>query len=243
MNKGWRTISVAAGISWLLKFLMVALIPYEISIGAYLFTVGTAAAVGISLVPSIVERNYRITLPFELDLLITLSLFLHTFLGEGLEFYTRIKHWDKALHLYGGSVVAILGFIIVYTLHYTRKVRLSIPLIGFFTVIFALAVGALWEIGEFTVDNLFARHTQDDLADTMLDLIDDLIGGMLAAGLGMLYVKYTNPAARKRLTRPLGEVMGIGERIDRARQRIRQSRTFKRMKKNFRENGKGEKNP
>ncbi|MBI5886136.1 MAG: hypothetical protein HZB85_06090 [Deltaproteobacteria bacterium] len=220
-RNGWRTITVTTGLSWLMKLMMTGLIPYEISRGEYLFVVGTVAAVGISLVPSIVERNYRVTLPFELDLLITLSLFLHTFLGEGMDFYQRFHHWDKLLHLYGGSVVAVLGFVTVYTLHYTRKVRLSIPLIGFFTIIFALAVGALWEIGEFTVDSIFIRHTQDDLPDTMWDLIDDLIGGTMAAGLGMLYVRYTNKAARKRLARPLGEVFGLGARIDRVRQRFK----------------------
>lgn len=230
-HNGWRTITVTTGLSWLLKFMMIGLIPYEIQREAYLFTASTVAAVAISLVPSIVERNYRVTLPFELDLLITLSLFLHTFLGEGMNFYQRINHWDKLLHLYGGSVVAILGFLIVYTLHYTRKVRLSLPLIGLFTIIFALAVGALWEIGEFTVDNVFMRHTQDDLADTMWDLIGDLTGGCIAAALGMLYVRYTNPAGRKRLARPLGEVFGLAERIDRMKQRIKQRRVFKHIRK------------
>ncbi|OGQ55934.1 MAG: hypothetical protein A3J24_01145 [Deltaproteobacteria bacterium RIFCSPLOWO2_02_FULL_53_8] len=219
-NNGWRTITVTTGLSWLMKLMMTGLIPYEIYKGEYLFVAGAVAAVGISLVPSIVEKNYRVTLPFELDMLITLSLFLHTFLGEGLDFYQRFAHWDKFLHLYGGLVVAVLGFVIVYTLHYTRKVRLSIPLIGLFTVIFALAVGALWEIGEFALDNAFARHTQDDLPDTMWDLIDDLIGGTIAAVLGMLYVRYTNPAGRKRLARPLGEVLGVGARIDRVRQTL-----------------------
>jgi len=204
-----------------MKLMMTGLIPYEVYRGELLFVAGTVAAVGISLVPSIVERNYRVTLPFELDLLITLSLFLHTFLGEGMDFYQRFAHWDKLLHLYGGSVVAVLAFVTVYTLHYTHKVRLSIPLIGFFTVIFALAVGALWEIGEFTVDNVFMRQTQDNLADTMWDLIDDLVGGTVAAALGMLYVRYTNHAARKRLARPLGEVFGLGARIDRVRRRLK----------------------
>lgn len=221
-TNGWRAITVTTGLSWLMKLLMTGLIPYEIYRGEYLFAIGAIAAVGISLVPSIVERNYRVTLPLELDMLITLSLFLHTFLGEGLDFYQRFSRWDKVLHLYGGSVVAVLGFVTVYTLHYTRKVRLSIPLIGLFTVIFALAVGALWEIGEFSIDNIFARHTQDNLPDTMWDLIYDLVGGTIAAVGGMFYVRYTNPAGRKRLARPLGEVFGLGARIDRVRKRLRE---------------------
>ncbi len=190
MPKSWRTISISTLLSWLLKVMMLALVPYELYMGEYLFAVGSIAAVGISLLPAIIERNSRFSLPFELDLLITLSLFLHTFLGEGLNFYKRFAIWDKLLHLYGGSVVAILGFLTFYALHYTRKVRLSNPLIGIFTVIFTLAVGAMWEIGEFTVDNVFNIRTQDDLPDTMWDLIDDLIGGVVAAVFGMIYVRY-----------------------------------------------------
>lgn len=230
--KNWRTVSVSTALSWSMKLLMVVLIPHEIYYGQYLFSVAAMMAVGVSLVPSIVQRNYRITLPFELDFLITLSLFLHTFMGEGMDFYQKFEIWDQLLHLYGGGVVALLGFVIVYTLHYTRKVRLSIPMIGFFTVIFAMGVGGLWEIGEYSVDVLFKKHTQDGLDDTMMDLIDDLIGGLVIAFVGMLYVKYSRPEARVRLAKPLGEVFGLGSRVDRLMRRITKAEERIRRAKN-----------
>lgn len=230
--KNWRTVSVSTALSWSMKALMVALIPHEVYYGQYLFSVAAMMAVGVSLVPSIVQRNYRITLPFELDFLITLSLFLHTFVGEGMDFYQKYEIWDQLLHLYGGGVVALLGFVIVYTLHYTRKVRLSIPMIGFFTIIFAMGVGGLWEIGEYSVDVLFHKHTQDGLDDTMMDLIDDLIGGLVIAFIGMIYVKYSRPEARVRLAKPLGEVFGLGSRVDRLMRRITKAEERIRKAKN-----------
>ena len=230
--RNWRTISVSTALSWSMKALMVALIPHEIYNGQYLFSVAAIAAVGLSLVPSIVQRNYRVTLPFELDFLITLSLFLHTFLGEGMDFYQKYEIWDQLLHLYGGGVVALLGFVIVYTLHYTRKVRLSIPMIGFFTVIFALGVGGLWEIGEYSIDTVFNKHTQDGLDDTMVDMIDDLIGGLVIAFIGMIYVRYSRPEARVRLAKPLGEVFGLGSRVDRLMRRITEAEERIRKAKN-----------
>lgn len=210
----WRNISISTVLSWAMKLLMVGLVPFELYGGYYLFSLAILVAVGLSMVPSLVQRNYNITLPFELDLLVTLSIFLHTFFGESLDFYQKYWVWDKILHLYGGAVTALLAFVIVYTLHYTKKVDLSIPFIGFFTVIFAMAVGAFWEIGEFSVDVLFAKSTQKGLVDTMWDLINDLIGGVLAAGLGMLYVRYSNPDRRKKLAKPLGQVFGLADRID-----------------------------
>jgi len=220
MAKEWRAITVSAGLSWVMKLLMIGLVPYELHSGEYLFAFAAVIAFVISLVPSIAQRSYHVTLPFELDLLITLMIFLHTFLGTALRFYERVWLFDKLLHLYGGAITAMLGFLIVYTLHYTKKLRLTIPLLGFFTVIFAMAMGAFWEIGEFAVDNIFGKHTQPGLVDTMWDMINDLIGGVAAAVLGMLYVRYSKPEARRRLARPLGEIMGLAGRIDRFKDRV-----------------------
>jgi VanZ family protein len=219
--RSWRTVSVATGLSWLMKLLLLGLVPYEFYKGEYLFTFATVMAFFISLIPSIVERNYRITLPFELDLLFTISVFLHTFMGEGMDFYQRVRLWDKFLHFYGGLVMGLLAFLIVYTFHYTRKLRLTIPLVGLLTATFAMAVGGMWEVGEFTVDSVFGTNAQNGLADTMWDMINDLTGGVAAAALGMVYVRYSKPETRKRLARPLGEVFGMGRRIDRVRRRLK----------------------
>ncbi len=192
-----------------MKLILLSMLPYEIYIGDYIFALATLAAIVVSFAPAVVERNYHITLPFELDLLITLAIFLHTFLGELLMFYERFAPWDEMLHLFSTAVTSLLAFMIVYTLHYTKKLRLSIPLVGFFTVIFAMFVGSVWEIMEFVVDIFFDTTAQKGLSDTMWDLIYDLIAGIIVAILGMVYVKYSKPEERKRVTRPLGELFGV----------------------------------
>ncbi|OGQ63966.1 MAG: hypothetical protein A2V21_303445 [Deltaproteobacteria bacterium GWC2_55_46] len=207
-----------------MKLLMVLLLPVAVSRGDYLFSVLIVFSVALSMIPSLLERSYRVTLPFELDLLITLSIFLNTFMGEWLNFYQRVWLYDKALHVYGSAVVGLLAFVVVYSLNYTRKVRLSLPFIGLFTVTFAMAMGGIWEIGEFTVDTLFGKMTQNGLGDTMWDLINDLIGGIVTAVVGMVYVRYSNPDTRKRLAKPLGEVFGLGKRIDMIKERMERSR-------------------
>lgn len=224
LRKSWRTVSISAGLSWLMKLLMLGIAPYQFYNGEHLYALATFIAFIISLIPSVVERNYRITLPFELDLLFTLMVFLHAFMGEAMDLYSRFELYDKALHLYGGVVIAMLGFLVVYTLHYTRKVRLSLPLIGFFTISFTMAVGAMWEIGEFTVDKFFSTHAQNGLDDTMFDMIADLIGGTAVSLLGMVYVRFSHPDERVRLARPLGEVFGAGARLDRLRKRLKREK-------------------
>ena len=219
-NNGWLTISISTALSWLMKFIMIGMLPYVIYKETYLFAFATAVAIILSLLPSIVERNYRITLPFELDLLITLMIFLHTFFGEWLKFYDRLWVWDKILHVYGSAVISMLAFMIVYSLHYTKKIRLTLPLVGLFTIIFAMAVGGFWEIGEFAVDKIFNKDTQNGLDNTMWDIINDLIGGTFVASMGIIYMKYSRPVERKRLTKPLGEIFGIKKKIERMKVRL-----------------------
>ena len=220
-NNGFLNISISTALSWLMKVIMIGMLPYAAYKGDYLFAVATIVAIVLSILPSVVERNYSITLPFELDFLITLLIFLHTFFGEWLKFYDRLWIWDKILHLYGTAVVSMLAFMIVYTLHYTKKIRLTLPLVGLFTITFAMAVGGLWEIGEFAVDKIFNKDTQNGLDNTMWDLINDLIGGTFVAIMGIIYIRYSKPDERKKLTRPLGEVFGIEKKINRIRKHLR----------------------
>ena len=209
LGKSWRTVSISAGLSWLMKLLLLGITPYQVYNGEYLYALATFIAFIISLIPSVVERNYRITLPFELDLLFTLMVFLHAFMGEVLDLYSKFELFDKALHLYGGVVIAMLGFLVVYTLHYTRKVRLSLPLVGFFTISFTMAMGAMWEIGEFTVDKFFNTRAQNSLDDTMFDMIvTSSAAGRVCPRHGLC--RFSHPDERIRLARPLGEVFGAG---------------------------------
>jgi hypothetical protein len=220
MYKSWRTVTVTTALSWLMKLILIGSFPYSVYKGDYLYSIAAVVAIALSLAPSIIERNYRVTLPFELDFLITLSIFAHIFFGEQMHFYERFWLWDKILHVYGSAVVSLLAFILVYTFHSTGKLRLTLPFIGLFTVVFTLAVGGLWEIGEFTVDKLLDLNTQRGLDNTMWDIINNLIGGTLAALLGMLYVRYSHPDNRKRLAKPLGEVFNLNTRVENAKRRL-----------------------
>ncbi|MBI5561162.1 MAG: hypothetical protein HY883_07830 [Deltaproteobacteria bacterium] len=211
---GWKTITVGTALSWLMKIILAGLLPYEIYGGYYLFALAACLSIVVSLIPAMVERNYRIHLPLELDFLITSAIFLNTFMGEWLKFYEKVWLFDKVLHFYGTAVTAILAFMVVYSLHYARKLRLTLPFIWVFTVVFAMAMGGMWEIFEFWVDNLVGTHMQNGLNDTMWDMIYDLAGGVIIAVWGVIYVRYSHPDARRRLARPLGEVFGRGREVD-----------------------------
>ena len=210
ISNSWLSrTTISAALSWLMKLILAGLFFYSAYKWDYLLAAAAIIAILLSLLPSLLGRNYNATLPWELDFLITLALFLHTFFGEWLRYYDRLWFFDKIMHLYGTSLIAILAFMIVYTFHATGKLRLTLPFIGLFTVAFAMAVGGLWEIGEFAFDKTFGRNTQYSLDNTMWDMVNNLIGGTLVAFIGMLYVRYSRPDERKRITKTVGEVFNI----------------------------------
>jgi hypothetical protein len=207
-----NSLSISAFISWVMKFLLLMFFFYVTYKGDYLFAIVSLLAVGISLTPSIYEKNYNITLPFELDLLVTLSMFFHIFLGEGMFFYEKVHIWDKFLHFYGSSLVALMIFITTYTFHYTKHIRLNVRIIGFITVVASFAIGAFWEIIEFVVDQTLARDMQNGNTDTMWDLIYDLSGGIVVGVLGVIYIIKSHPEDRKKLAMPISQIFKTNRR-------------------------------
>jgi len=167
---------------------------YSFHIGYYAGTFFGLVAVGLSLIPTLVHRKMHIVVPWEVTFLIALTLFLHI---AGYSYYWYVNlypYYDKFAHLIASMTVALLGFLAVLII-----MRISDGLqfkrwhIFFFIVIFTLAFGAIWEIWEFTLDSLagayLTKPLQQTLADTMLDLIADLGGGIIIAFLGTLYLK------------------------------------------------------
>lgn len=181
-----------ASLSWLLKGLMVVLAMYFFVSGEYLIGVFGVVALGISLIPVIVAHSLRTTLPLAADFLITLWMALSVLGESGL--YASVPWWDSLLHFLGPAILAYLAFVLIYALHFAGVLRLSIPFTGFFTLMTALAVSMLWEVGEFWVWQLTGRDalgTGGDAAaglfDTFADLQLDLIGALIVSGLSMWF--------------------------------------------------------
>ncbi len=125
-------------------------------------------------------------------------VFASLFLGEIREFYTRFWWWDIALHSFSGILLGIVGFILVHVLNETEEIDLHMKpgFVAFFAFLFAVGMGGLWEIFEFTMDSIFGMNMQKEmlgdpsgLTDTMWDLIVDALGALIIAVLGYGYLK------------------------------------------------------
>jgi len=144
----------------------------------------------LTFLPKIFEKRFEIDLPLEFEVGAILFIYATLFLGEVHGYYTRYWWWDLVLHSGSALGIGMIGFIILFIMDKSGKIKARPITIAIFTFCFALAIGALWEIFEFAMDQLFGLNMQKSgLLDTMSDLIVDAIGAFVAATFGFLYLK------------------------------------------------------
>src|SRR5690554_1422832 len=158
----------------------------------------TSMIIVVTFLPVLFERRFRIYIPPELQLAAIGFVFASLFLGEIYDYYTRFWWWDMALHTISGFLLGILGFLLVHIMNETQEIQIHMKpgFVAFFAFLFALGVGALWEIFEFAMDSIFGMNMQkpmlgdpSGLTDTMWDLIVDAVGALVISFLGWRYLK------------------------------------------------------
>lgn len=147
-------------------------------------------ALVLSFLPLLIERNYKVNLPLEFELVIVLFIYAAMFLGEVMNFYENLWWWDGMLHVISGIVLSFAGFLGLYTMQHQQRLKISAFGLVFLAFCIAMAAGAVWEIFEFSADQIFGLNMQKNgLHDTMWDLIVDGLGALLISGLGYWYIK------------------------------------------------------
>ena len=158
----------------------------------------TAGIIAVTLVPLLLERRFRVFIPPQFQLLAIAFVFASLFLGEVRGYYTRFWWWDIALHAGSGFLLGIVGFLLVYLLNEIERIGVHMKpgFVAFFAFLFALGIGALWEVFEFTMDSVFGMNMQkamlgdaSGLTDTMLDLVVDAVGALVIALYGYLHLR------------------------------------------------------
>ncbi|RSV14837.1 hypothetical protein CA236_15600 [Sphingomonas sp. ABOLG] len=156
-----------------------------------------AAITAMMLLPVLLGRRLSVTIPSEIQILAILFIFATLFLGEVRDYYERFWWWDLALHATAGLLLGLLGFMIVYMLNEDRQVDMHMrpSFLALFAFCFSLAIGAVWEVFEFAMDQIFGMTMQkpmlgdaSGLTDTMWDLIVDAVGAAIISLAGWRYL-------------------------------------------------------
>lgn len=164
----------------------------------WLTALTTLGVIVATLLPLILGRRFRVFIPPEFEVLAVVFLFASLFLGEVRGYYLRFWWWDIALHTASGFLLGILGFLLVHILNETEELEVHMRprFVALFAFMFAVGLGALWEIFEYSMDVFFGTDMQkamrgdpSGLTDTMWDLIVDTVGAAVISALGFGYLK------------------------------------------------------
>jgi len=147
----------------------------------------------LTCIPYLIERRIRVTLPWEVNFLIAFAVFLHV-AGYSQHLYLFLyPYYDKFAHFISSITVAVLAFVSILLINRFSCTKLARWQIFFYIVIFTMAIGAFWEIYEYLMDTFFGSYLtkllQHGLDDTMIDLIIDLLGGIIVAVFGTWYIR------------------------------------------------------
>jgi hypothetical protein len=152
---------------------------------------------GLTLAPVALRARLPVRVPAEFQILAILFVFASLFLGEVHNYYELIWWWDAGLHASSGLLFGIVGFLLVYVLNENERIDISLRprFVALFAFTFAMAIGALWEVFEFAMDQAFGLQMQkprlgdpSGLTDTMWDLSFDAIGAVLISVFAWWYM-------------------------------------------------------
>ncbi len=149
-----------------------------------------AFTLGLSLLPALFAERFGVRLPMTFAALVVVFLFATLFLGEIGDFYERFWWWDVLLHSGSAIGLGLIGFVLVFMLF--QGDRFAAPPLALAVLSFCIAVsmGALWEIFEYSMDQIFGLNMQKSgLEDTMWDLIVNTIGASIGAIAGYNYLR------------------------------------------------------
>jgi hypothetical protein len=148
------------------------------------------AGVGCGAVPLLLAVFTK--LKFNMPLIVSYIVFLFAsqYLGSILGWYGN-GWWDTFLHLLSGSLLAFAGIAFYERLVHREAAKEISPWFVFlFILSFAVFGGVLWEIYEFSSDELFNMTLQGGgNKDTMVDLLADSIGGLVIASWSAVRLK------------------------------------------------------
>lgn len=123
-------------------------------------------------------------LHFNLPIVLSYLIFLvgSQYLGSILGWY-GLGWWDTFMHLVSGAILAFAAIALYERLiHRQAGDAISPWFVFLFTLSFAALGGVLWEVYEFSCDQLINMTLQGGgNKDTMTDLIADTVGGLIIA--------------------------------------------------------------
>lgn len=199
-------------LTWFMEVCLVGMFFVGLYEGNTGIIVNAALALAVTQLPPLLERDLGIPMDSGLVLWITAAVFLHVFGNVGLPGATSTPYqstwwYDHVTHSLSASIIAAAGYAGVRAIDEHRDDIYLPPRFMFvFILSFVLATGVFWEVIEFAVSGLGsiigaeAALTQYGIEDTMLDLVFNTLGALIAATWGTAHLTDVVDALTERLS-------------------------------------------
>ena len=142
--------------------------------------------------PMIIERIFKIKFPAFFNISLYIFFIFAVFIGTFMDIYAVFRHWDSILHGFSAVLFGLLSMCLVCA-WFKNKDDISPIFLLVFAFCFSIAIEAVWEIYEYTIDTIIVgynaqRYIENGvelvgraaLYDTMKDIILGAIGALIA---------------------------------------------------------------
>lgn len=104
-----------------LRFLVILCLIRQIILGHFDSALLCVLSLFLLILPIIIQRRLKITLPNTLEVIIYIFIFSAEILGEIYNFYGNIPNWDLILHTLNGFLCAAVGLSLIDLLNKNSK--------------------------------------------------------------------------------------------------------------------------
>jgi hypothetical protein len=154
--------------------------------------------------PAFITRNRIRTIPVEIELLLLAMVLFELVGGDALGLYVKLPYYDNFMHFMLPLYLALIGMMVVYTMYYYGRLKMSLAGMAVVIVIITIGFGGILEMFEYTYDKYLSQGplgditgntqmqgspTQNAHEDTMNDLFTDTAGGIVGALIGVLLIR------------------------------------------------------
>jgi len=167
-----------------LQLLLVGLLGFGLVTVQADLIVTTGIALGVTLLPALLRREYDYSMDAGLVLWIAVAMVLHVLGSMGI--YEQFQWYDEVTHTVSATLVAGIGYASFRAVEcHSEAVDVPPVFRTVFIVVFVLAAGILWEVIEFGLGGLVTVYGIDDI---VTDLVFNGVGALVVAIWGTGYV-------------------------------------------------------
>jgi hypothetical protein len=173
--------------SFLLRIIMIVSLILAFWKKDYVWVVGTFIGLFISILPSVLKKDVKFTLPWVLDFLIALVTILFVG-GRLLEYDSTVPGYQLITRFFISILVAFIGLAVLYVLdEHWDGLKMDKYAMAFVTIIFTMTVGVFLEfIKWLNITGVYYIKTNQAL---MMNLSADTIAGIIIAIIGVNLIK------------------------------------------------------